>query len=582
MEEVKQENKKSKKGVIIGIIVLLLAIAVVVTGILLKNDKSNNNTSEIDNKNANKEQLKVYKSEEDDVLCTKKDDDICNKVAFTIYTDDKAEIHDVYSSNIVLFKEGNTLKIYDHQTDKTKELKLVTDRKNFELAMDEDKIVGIVYYNEKDVDEYTTIKEDLGYYNIKEDKKLYEGKGYTDIEQFPKNYLEATIEGTEEKDNADYVVALVSGTEEKTYKEEKGEVCKYFDIEETKKSYFIIEYDGCTGGSTDTIYTKDLEKIVDNKEMYEYSIYDENVDLYKNNKLITYDIDGKEIKESKTEIKNVIEIEGGYAFYIENNKLKVTDGQDYTEELCDWSKGYYYHWMISGYYDEGSLDNEEEKDAGIYLVIGYEEDEESPGFEVYFNPKDRTTKKWELKEIGGYAKPVLYLYPTKKTNITVSFENKNNLTTTYPKYKDKWEVTAYPNGDLYDKDGKYYYGLYWEEKKNHNIDFSEGFYVTKENAINFLEEKLAQIGLNNKERNEFIMYWLPILEKNEKNLVYFELTEERDQNSKLNITPKPDSLLRVAIHVKKVNKESKIKEQKIQSFKRNGFVAIEWGGVIHK
>ena len=32
------------------------------------------------------------------------------------------------------------------------------------------------------------------------------------------------------------------------------------------------------------------------------------------------------------------------------------------------------------------------------------------------------------------------------------------------------------------------------------------------------------------------MYWLPILEKNKKSLVYFELTEERNSYSKINIT----------------------------------------------
>ena len=139
-------------------------------------------------------------------------------------------------------------------------------------------------------------------------------------------------------------------------------------------------------------------------------------------------------------------------------------------------------------------------------------------------------------------------------------------------------VTAHPNGDLYDKDGKYYYGLYWEEEKNHEVDFKEGFYLTKNNAITFLEEKLSLLGLNDKERNEFIMYWLPILEKNGKSLVYFEQTKERDKYNKLLINPKPDSVLRIAIHVKKVNKKVDIKEQKLKKFTRKGFTVVEWGG----
>ena len=201
--------------------------------------------------------------------------------------------------------------------------------------------------------------------------------------------------------------------------------------------------------------------------------------------------------------------------------------------------------------------------------------------EVLYYPD---TKEGLVKETvcGGVAKPVLYLYPEETTNVTVTFDKPKLLETTYPKYIDKWEVTANPNGDLYDKDGKYYYGLYWDEEQVHYTDFKEGFYVTKDNAIEFLEEKLSIIGLSDRERNEFIMYWLPILEKNEKNLVYFELTEERERVNKINITPKPDSLLRIVIHIKKVDKEVNIKEEKLTTFERVGFTAVEWGGANYK
>jgi len=202
--------------------------------------------------------------------------------------------------------------------------------------------------------------------------------------------------------------------------------------------------------------------------------------------------------------------------------------------------------------------------------------------------KKATCKKnggwWENGkcEYGGYAKPVLYLYPEKPTKVKVTFTKPEALTVTYPKFVDAWEVTAYPNGDLYDKSGKYYYALYWEEELNKEVDFSTGFYVEDKDAIKFLEEKLSLIGLNERERNEFIMYWLPILEANGKNLVYFELTQERELGNRLIITPAPTSLLRVAIHVKKVNSKTAIKEEKLTRFERKGFVAVEWGGVLYR
>ena len=113
------------------------------------------------------------------------------------------------------------------------------------------------------------------------------------------------------------------------------------------------------------------------------------------------------------------------------------------------------------------------------------------------------------------------------------------------------------------------------------MDFSEGFYVERDEAIDFLESKLNYIGFNEKERNEFIMYWLPVLEKNGKSLVYFELTEERESYNKLIISPKPDSMLRVVIHIKKVDKKVDIKKESLTKFRRSGFTAVEWGGTTY-
>ncbi len=205
------------------------------------------------------------------------------------------------------------------------------------------------------------------------------------------------------------------------------------------------------------------------------------------------------------------------------------------------------------------------------------DDNETECLEVIYDP---SSNKGKIKSssCGGIAKPILYLYPQKTTNVKVTFSHPEYLETTYPKFIGEWNVKACKNGDLYDKDGKYYYGLYWDEKQVHKTDFKEGFYVEKHEAIDFLEEKLDMIGLNKKEKNEFIMYWLPIIEKNEKNLIYFELTEEREKVNKINITPNPDSLLRVVIHVKKVEEKVNIKEEKLTRFKRKGFTAVEWGG----
>ena len=215
--------------------------------------------------------------------------------------------------------------------------------------------------------------------------------------------------------------------------------------------------------------------------------------------------------------------------------------------------------------------------------IGVELHEDQKTFTCVTFKYDFLTKKGTVNsgECAGISKPILYFYPKKDINVKVTFDNPAMLKTTYPKYDNGWNVSAKKDGSLYDKDGKYYYALYWDEYKVHTVDFKEGFYVTKDNAIEFLEEKLSYIGLNDKERNEFIMYWLPILENNNKSLVYFELTDERNSYSKINISPKPDSMLRLVIHIKKVDKDTSIKEQKLTKFKRTGFSVVEWGGTTY-
>ena len=352
---------------------------------------------------------------------------------------------------------------------------------------------------------------------------------------------------------------------------------------------FIIGDDGCLDFGNKYIYTLTKDPIIKGYEWWKADIKDNYAYAFDGNKVTKYDTKGNIINTFVE--KNIIQIVDNLGIKLEGQSLSIINLDTNKEiSLGIIKDGYTHEPYGTNYYDKESVD--EKHEPGYYITFvnwdlnedNVETDNEGNplnAIEYYYIPD--TGKTGEIITfVGGYAKPVLYLYPQEdSSNITVTFEKTDLLTTTYPKFKNSWNVTANKNGDLYDNDGKYYYGLYWEESGSTKVDFSEGFYVTKDNAIEFLEEKLSIIGLSDRERNEFIMYWLPILEKNEKNLVYFELTEEREAYNKLNISPKPDSLLRMAIHVKKVNKKIDIKEQKLESFERKGFIAVEWGGVVH-
>lgn len=175
-------------------------------------------------------------------------------------------------------------------------------------------------------------------------------------------------------------------------------------------------------------------------------------------------------------------------------------------------------------------------------------------------------------------KPVIYLYPEEETTVTVKLSYKGKLICTYPEYKEGWTVKAYPDGKLINlDDGKEYSYLFWEGIQDTEYDFDKGFVVKGEDTKDFLQEKLSYMGLLPKEYNEFIVYWLPLMQDNPYNLITFQ-TDKYFESAELEISPAPDSILRVFMAYKPLDKAIDIEEQELSPFERKGFTVIEWGG----
>ncbi len=182
----------------------------------------------------------------------------------------------------------------------------------------------------------------------------------------------------------------------------------------------------------------------------------------------------------------------------------------------------------------------------------------------------------ELEDDVAY-KPVIYLYPQKETNVTVKLDLNGELTCAYPEYKDGWKVIAQPDGTLKDQSGISYNYLYWEGETYTDWDMSKGFCVKGEDTAKFLENALESLGLTRREANEFIVYWLPLMQENPYNLISFQ-TKVYADSAQLEITPTPDTLIRVFMAYKPLNEFIDIEPQDLSSPKRVGFTAVEWGG----
>lgn len=212
----------------------------------------------------------------------------------------------------------------------------------------------------------------------------------------------------------------------------------------------------------------------------------------------------------------------------------------------------------------------------IFILTDKLQDDTKLNFEIN---RYNAELKSEEKIISADYKPIIYIYPTEETKVSVKVGRPENLSHTYPKYENGWEVIAKPNGDLIDtKTGRNLYALYWEGKNIVEPNMNEGFIVKGEDTITFLEEKLKVLGLNEREANEFIIYWLPKLESNKYNFIRFQTEEEINNNMPLAIEPKPDTVIRVVMEFKGIEEPIQVQEQNLKTPKRIGYTVVEWGG----
>ena len=133
-------------------------------------------------------------------------------------------------------------------------------------------------------------------------------------------------------------------------------------------------------------------------------------------------------------------------------------------------------------------------------------------------------------------------------NVKTELNIDGELTCTYPEYHNGWKVTAKPDGTLTDATGQIYNHLYWEGTTQVKYDFTKGFCVKGEDTAVFLENALEKLGLTRKEA------------------------------AKLEVTPKPDALIRVFMAWKPTASYVEMKEQELTAPERKGFTVVEWGG----
>ena len=184
---------------------------------------------------------------------------------------------------------------------------------------------------------------------------------------------------------------------------------------------------------------------------------------------------------------------------------------------------------------------------------------------------------------GTAATEPAVLYDLKAVTESAYFYLDGTITVTpdtapafaYPACAEGWKLECRQDGSFTAEDGAICHRLYWESDVNWSVPMEEGFCVAGGDTAVFLTDSLKKLGLNSLEINDFLITWLPRMEGNAYNLITFHTEQVAD------ISPAPDTVLRVLMVFRPLEKSMDIAPQTLTAIERTGETAVLLsGGVV--
>jgi hypothetical protein len=181
---------------------------------------------------------------------------------------------------------------------------------------------------------------------------------------------------------------------------------------------------------------------------------------------------------------------------------------------------------------------------------------------------------------GGCGKPVVYLYPTQTTDVSVQVDA--DVVVSEPAYgQNGWQhVLAQPNGTL-TFGGKTYSSLYWEGYgKGAYPAITTGTVVARSQVVSTIKEQLAEQGFTNNETTDFLAYWGPKLPSTPYIRLTWLGTAAMNRLAPLHISPAPQTVIRTFLDFEGLQTPQLLPPQHLTSTARTGFTLVEWGGLL--
>lgn len=181
----------------------------------------------------------------------------------------------------------------------------------------------------------------------------------------------------------------------------------------------------------------------------------------------------------------------------------------------------------------------------------------------------------------GCGKPVIYLYPTKTTTVSVRVDA--DVTVSDPYYpKGGWRnVTAEPSGRLTYR-GVQYGSLFWEGTGYGQYPaITHGFVVPRDKAEETIVKQLQQQGLNWQEIDDFMEYWADKIPNRPYVRLSWLTKAQMDALAPLYLSETPDVTIRVFLDMSGLEGPVFMMPQTLTAPERRGFTVVEWGGLVN-
>jgi hypothetical protein len=185
---------------------------------------------------------------------------------------------------------------------------------------------------------------------------------------------------------------------------------------------------------------------------------------------------------------------------------------------------------------------------------------------------DTTDSRWVV------YKPNIYIYPQYETNLNVylKFPNGGKIIQSIPEYNTGWNVFVKQSGLI---DNQYEY-LFYEAQIPELLQKDFGWIVNGTQLDSFFTNNLQSLAFSTKEIKDFTDYWIPLLNETKSYSIYPQFNEELSDIIQLDISIRPDNLIRVWYVIEEYTEILDLEEPVIPVFQRLGFVILEWGVVI--